>query len=150
MIAIEGIGPGVRPMHGDRSCLEAVGLEEVLRKAVTRTHAGVEQVDPAFFEALHGSIEHRSSNADASRFVVGEDEPHDTDPSIRHRFQKRFFDGDVDDHQDDVFLEPIIEATSRLIDNLTGRQFHAVDEKRYYSPLDAEIIFIDDLLTPGN
>ena len=62
-------------------------------------------------------------------------------------YKLRFFDGDVDDHEDDEFLEPIIEATSRLIDNVTGRRFHAVDEKRYYSPLDAEMIFIDDLLT---
>ena len=62
-------------------------------------------------------------------------------------YKQRFFDGDVDDHEDDAFLEPIIEATSRLIDNITGRRFYAADETRYYSPLDAEIIFVDDLLT---
>jgi len=63
-------------------------------------------------------------------------------------YKQRFFDGNVDDHEDDLFLEPIIEATSRLIDNITGRRFYASDDEvRYYTPLDAEMIFIDDLLS---
>lgn len=58
------------------------------------------------------------------------------------------FHADTTDTSDDTVLEPVIEATSRLIDNVTGRRFYASDdETRYYTPLDAELIFVDDLLT---
>jgi len=62
-------------------------------------------------------------------------------------YKQRFFDGDVNDHEDDVFLEPIVEAVSRLIDNTTGRRFYAATETRYFSPTDALTLFVDDLLT---
>jgi len=61
-------------------------------------------------------------------------------------YKTRFF-GDTSDTSDDNILEPIIEATSRLIDNITGRRFYAADETRYYTPTDAECLFVDDLLT---
>ncbi len=61
-------------------------------------------------------------------------------------YKQRFF-GDTTDTTDDNFLEPIIEATSRLIDNITDRRFYGSDgEVRYYTPLDARMIFVDDLL----
>ncbi len=63
-------------------------------------------------------------------------------PGYKYRFY-----GDTTDTSDDNFLEPIIEATSRLIDNITGTRFYASDgEVRYYTPLDFRMIFIDDLL----
>lgn len=62
-------------------------------------------------------------------------------------YKQRFFDGDVNDHENDAFIEPIIEAVSRLIDNTTGRRFYAANETRYFTPDDALTLLVDDLLT---
>ena len=61
---------------------------------------------------------------------------------------KQRFHADTTDTADDNWLDPVLEATSRLIDNITGRRFYGSDgEVRYYTPVDSEVLFIDDLLT---
>lgn len=62
-------------------------------------------------------------------------------------YKLRFFDGDTDDHKDDEILEEIIEAVSRQIDKITGRQFYASTQTRYYTPDDPHLLFVDDLLS---
>ena len=62
-------------------------------------------------------------------------------------YKLRFFDGDTTDHEDDPSLERVIEATSRAIDNITGRRFYAADETRYYTATDTTEIQVDDLLS---
>ena len=62
-------------------------------------------------------------------------------------YKVRFFNDTTDTTDDEGTLEPLIEATSRLIDNITGRRFYASDgEVRYYTPIDSEVLLIDDLL----
>jgi len=53
------------------------------------------------------------------------------------------------DANDDTVIESIINATSRHIDNITGRVFYknTVDETRYFTPEDPAIVFIDDLVS---
>jgi hypothetical protein len=46
----------------------------------------------------------------------------------------------------DTYLEDMIEAASRWIDNHTGRRFYAATETRYYSPRWTDLILVDDLL----
>lgn len=48
-------------------------------------------------------------------------------------YKLRYFDGDVDDHQDDEIIENALESVSRLIDKLTGRRFYVVSETRYFT-----------------
>ncbi len=47
----------------------------------------------------------------------------------------------------DAYIEKIIEAASRWIDNWTGRRFFASTETRYYSPEFWDEIDVDDLLS---
>jgi hypothetical protein len=51
------------------------------------------------------------------------------------------------DSSDDAVIEDTIEATSRLIDQVTNRRFYTTtnDETRYYTPECDSILFIDDL-----
>jgi len=51
------------------------------------------------------------------------------------------------DSSDDTAIEDIIEASSRLIDQVTRRRFFtsSADETRYYTPECDALIFIDDL-----
>jgi hypothetical protein len=60
-------------------------------------------------------------------------------------YKERFFDGNTDDHKDDVFLESAITAVSRLIDNLCWRRFYAssTDETRYFTAHDALVLLPD-------
>ena len=50
------------------------------------------------------------------------------------------------DANDDTVMEDIIEASSRLIDQITRRRFYAntADETRYYTPECSSLLFIDD------
>jgi hypothetical protein len=51
------------------------------------------------------------------------------------------------DANDDTVIEDILEMSSRYIDQQTRRRFwyNTVDETRYYTPQDHEILFVDDL-----
>jgi len=51
------------------------------------------------------------------------------------------------DANDDTAIEDILEMSSRYIDQQTRRRFwyNTVDETRYYTPQDHEILFVDDL-----
>ena len=44
-------------------------------------------------------------------------------------------------------LEAVIEAASRAIDWSCGRWFYADSQTRYYTPTDAKLLFVDDLLS---
>lgn len=52
-----------------------------------------------------------------------------------------------DEYDQDVFIEASIESVSRLIDEYTGRRFYATTETRYYSAVDSDLVYVDDLLT---
>jgi hypothetical protein len=49
----------------------------------------------------------------------------------------------------DSMLEAVVEAVSREIDNYCGRRFYSVNEARYYSPDDENIVMVDDIGTSG-
>lgn len=53
----------------------------------------------------------------------------------------------LSDTVDDAVLEPVIEAASRLVDSATGRVFYATTETRYFTALNDELVYVDDLLT---
>ena len=53
----------------------------------------------------------------------------------------------ITDTTDDVSLNAMIEAVSRIIDELTQRRFYASTETRYYQATDAYRIYVDDLLS---
>ena len=48
---------------------------------------------------------------------------------------------------DDALLEEIITAASRWIDNHCNRRFYSATETRYYTPMDTNLLFVDDLLS---
>ena len=53
----------------------------------------------------------------------------------------------LDDLSEDSFIEATVESVSRMIDNNTGRRFYATTETRYYTPVDSDTLYIDDLLS---
>lgn len=53
----------------------------------------------------------------------------------------------INDEINDPILEALIEAVSRQIDDYCGRRFFAVSETRYYTPIDADTLWVDDLLS---
>lgn len=60
-------------------------------------------------------------------------------------YKLRYFDGDVDDHQDDEIIEAAIESVSRLIDKLTGRRFFIYAETRYFTAECADWLPVPDI-----
>jgi len=68
----------------------------------------------------------------------------------KDEYKLMFWDGDVDDHQDDEMLDLIIPAVSREIDRLTFTRFFTTDdnETRYFTPNHTEEINLPiDLLS---
>ena len=53
----------------------------------------------------------------------------------------------ITDTDDDVTLTAIIEASSRLLDEITGRRFYASTETRYYQATSVYRVEVDDLLS---
>jgi hypothetical protein len=55
----------------------------------------------------------------------------------------------IDDLNDDARIEAIITAVSRKIDIFTRRRFWTTssDEARYYTPLNAESVYTDDIIS---
>lgn len=53
----------------------------------------------------------------------------------------------IEDTRDDLTLETIITAVSRMIDNYCGRRFYAATETRYYTARDPYCLLVDDLLS---
>ena len=51
------------------------------------------------------------------------------------------------DYQDDISLELVIEAVSRWIDRNRNRRIYTAAETRYYSPISADYVTIDDLVS---
>jgi len=51
------------------------------------------------------------------------------------------------DASDDAMIEDIIEAVSRYIDRETGRHFYSASETRYYTSIESDTLYIDDLST---
>ena len=51
------------------------------------------------------------------------------------------------DPSDDDALERCIQSASREIDNYTQRRFYTVEETRYYTACDYDLIFVDDLVS---
>jgi len=51
------------------------------------------------------------------------------------------------DPSDDDVLERCIQSASREIDNYTERRFYTVEETRYYTPKEWDVLFIDDLVS---
>jgi hypothetical protein len=51
------------------------------------------------------------------------------------------------DNADDANLGVCLESASRQIDACTGRRFYAATETRIYTPLTADLVFVDDLLS---
>ena len=51
----------------------------------------------------------------------------------------------INDTQDDAFLELAINSASRQIDQMTERQFFATTETRIFAPRDSYVCEIDDL-----
>lgn len=58
---------------------------------------------------------------------------------------KAYKDITSSDTTDDTVIENLIEGASRFIDAMTGKFFYSNTGTRYYSPKDAETIFVDDL-----
>lgn len=56
---------------------------------------------------------------------------------------------EIEDFQDDAKIERVIEAASRAIDVITWRRFFttAEDESRYYTAVDANRIYTDDIIS---
>lgn len=61
-------------------------------------------------------------------------------------YKLRFFGGNTDDNKDDEVLEDVIEAVSRLIDNITHRRFYVASETRYYTANHSHYLPVDDLI----
>ena len=70
-----------------------------------------------------------------------------TNGYIDLKIYKLRFDIPTTDHEDDPVLERVIEATSRAIDNITGRRFYAAEETRYYTAIKTTEVEVDDLLS---
>ena len=52
--------------------------------------------------------------------------------------------GNIPDGNDDAVLEQVINAASRLVDGMTNRRFYDVTETRYFSPIHAGLVAIDE------
>ena len=50
----------------------------------------------------------------------------------------------------DTILESVIEGVSRAIDNWTGRFFFSSTETRYYTSVESDTLFVDDISTATN
>jgi len=53
----------------------------------------------------------------------------------------------ITDHDDDTALGNVITASSRWIDRYCNRRFYASSETRYYTAVDWQTVFVDDLLS---
>lgn len=60
-------------------------------------------------------------------------------------YKLRYFDGDVDDHEDDAIIENALESVSRLIDKICGRRFYVASETRYFMAECSDWLSVPDI-----